>query len=346
MSRDPELSLVVPVYDEEEAIPVFLAAVRPVIEQIAIETEIIFINDGSRDGTIDVLKTEQSRDHRIRIVDLSRNFGKEAALTAGLDFSTGDAVVPMDVDLQDPPELLVAFVEKWRDGYDNVYGQRVDRSQDSALKRLSAGWFYRGFNRIADHPIEENAGDFRLMSRAVVDATLALRERNRFMKGMFAWVGFNSVAVPYARPERAAGETKFNYWKLWNFALDGITSFSTLPLRIWTYVGGLLALCALAYTAIIIGQTLIFGRDVPGYASMMVAVLVLGAANLISLGIMGEYIGRLYVEAKERPIYVVGEAIGFKPIERRTGDPRTRTVAPKVQRPVATSAKAATRWRA
>ena len=307
----PGLSLVVPVLNEEASIPGFLARVRPILAQVGLSYEVIFVDDGSTDATAAIVIAEAARDDRIRLVRFSRNFGKEAALTAGLDWSTGAAVIPMDVDLQDPPELIADFVRHWQDGYDVVYGQRVDRSSDSGAKRLTAGLFYRVFNAMAASPIEENVGDYRLMNRAAVDATLQLRERNRFMKGLFAWVGFRKIAVPYQRPERAAGSSKFNYWRLWNFALDGITSFSTAPLKIWTYVGLLVAGGAVAYTLAIVVRTLVFGRDVPGYASLMVVILILGAVQLISLGILGEYIGRLYMETKARPIYLVREAVGF-----------------------------------
>lgn len=307
----PELSIVVPVLNEQDAVPLFVATITPVLARIGLRHEIIFVDDGSTDQTVSVIAGLQRDDPRIRLVRLSRNFGKEAALTAGLDFSSGDAVVPMDVDLQDPPELLIEMVARWREGFDIAFGQRVERAADTRAKRMTAGLFYRVFNAISHQHIDENAGDFRLMSRPVVNATLMLRERNRFMKGLFAWVGFKSIAIPYERPARAAGTTKFNYWKLWNFAIDGITSFSTAPLRVSTYIGGCIALIAFAYTAIIIAQTLLFGRDVPGYASLMVVTLVLGAVQLMSLGIIGEYLGRLYLETKQRPIYLVSETLGF-----------------------------------
>jgi glycosyltransferase involved in cell wall biosynthesis len=308
----PVLSLVVPVFNEEATISVFLERVGAILDEIGASSEIVFVDDGSSDATLDVLRRTQARDSRVRVVALTRNFGKEAALTAGLDWSSGDAVIPMDVDLQDPPELIAEFVRLWREGYDIVFGQRVARDADTGTKRLTAGLFYRFFNSMAEYPIEANAGDFRLMSRAVVIDTLKLRERNRFMKGLFAWVGYRSIAVPYDRPPRTAGQSKFNYWKLWNFALDGITSFSTAPLKIWTYVGGTVALGAIVYTVVLIARTLIYGRDVPGYASLMVVVLVLGAVQLISLGIIGEYLGRLYMESKQRPIYLVRDTAGFE----------------------------------
>ena len=316
-TEGPDLSLIVPVLNEEVAIPLFLETVTPVLAPLKLDVEIIFVDDGSTDATVAVLEQVMATDDRVRLVQLSRNFGKEAALTAGLDFSSGAAVIPMDVDLQDPPELIAEFVRLWRDeGFDIVFGQRVERKSDTGAKRMTAGMFYRVFNAMADRPIDENAGDYRLMSREAVTDTLKLRERNRFMKGLFAWVGYRSAAVPYQRPPRAAGETKFNYWKLWNFALDGITSFSTVPLKIWTYVGGLVAVGAVLYTLFIFVRTLIFGADVPGYASLMVVILVLGAVQLISLGILGEYMGRLYVEVKQRPIYLVRHAKGFASVRR------------------------------
>lgn len=226
-------------------------------------------------------------------------------MSAGLDHAHGDAVVPMDVDLQDPPELIFEFVRLWREGYDSVYGIRSSRDEDSRRKRASAGLFYRLFNSVSHTPIPNNAGDFRLLDRRVVEALKQLPERNRFMKGLFSWPGYRSIGVPYARPARQHGTTKFNYWKLWNFALDGFTSFSTWPLRMWAYVGVTVALISLLYMMIIISKTLIFGVEIPGYASLMSVVLFLGAMQLISVGVLGEYIGRLFIESKQRPLYLV-----------------------------------------
>lgn len=305
------LSIIIPVFNEEDSVELFLERVTPILEGLSFRHEFIFVDDGSRDDTVRLLTEAAENNPAIRILCLSRNFGKEAALTAGLEAAQGSAVIPMDVDLQDPPEMIVDFVKLWRSGYDVVYGQRIDRMSDSDTKRSSAAMFYRVFNLVSSLNIEPNVGDFRLMNRAAVDATLRLRERNRFMKGIFAWVGFKTAGIPYTRPPRAAGVTKFNYWKLWNFALDGLTSFSTAPLRVWTYLGAAVALGALIYTVAIILQTLIFGRDVPGYASLMVVMLFLGAVQLISLGVIGEYLGRLYIEAKQRPLYLVRERLGF-----------------------------------
>lgn len=307
-----KLSLVVPVLNEEDAIAPFLARTAAVLAGIeGLTHEIVFVDDGSTDGTARVIEAAHLRDPAVCLLRLTRNFGKEAALTAGLEAASGDAVVPMDVDLQDPPELLAEFVRLWREGYDVVYGRRTDRGADTAAKSGSAGMFYALFNRLSPMKIEPNVGDFRLLSRPSLDATLQLRERNRFMKGIFAWVGFRSIGVPYARPSRTVGSTKFSYWKLWNFALDGVTSFSTMPLRVWTYAGGIVALISMLYTLTIVLQTLLFGRDVPGYASLMAVVLMLGAVQLISLGIIGEYLGRLYIESKQRPIYLVRERLGL-----------------------------------
>jgi glycosyltransferase involved in cell wall biosynthesis len=310
----PVLSLIVPVKDEEESIPLFLDRVIRVVTELddaaADSFEIVFIDDGSTDGTFELLKEENAADRRIRILSFSRNFGKEAALSAGLDHARGEAVVPMDVDLQDPPEVLGEMIRKWRQGFEVVYGVRQNREQDSAVKRLTAHFFYRAHNRISSDKIPEHAGDFRLLDRKVVDVLRAMPERSRFMKGMFAWAGFRQAAVSYTRQARQAGTTKFNYWKLWSFALDGITATSTVPLRVWSYIGVMIATFAFTYACFITMRTLIFGIDVPGYASLIVAVLFLGGLQLISLGVIGEYIGRILIETKQRPLYVVREQIG------------------------------------
>ena len=302
---DPLLSLVVPAFNEEESIDLFLDTVLPLMERDGLRFEIVFVNDGSRDNTLAHLLNRGATDRRLRIVNLSRNFGKEAALTAGIDHATGDVIVPMDIDLQDPPELIEPFMERWREGYDIVYGVRSLRTWDTASKRVSASLFYRVFNTMSPVRIPENVGDFRLVDRRAVEVLRQLPERNRFMKGLFAWVGFNTIGVPYERPQRAAGSSKFNLWRLWNFALDGVVSFSTAPLRAWFYVGVLIATIAVLYALFIITRVLIFGIDTPGYASLLIAVLLMGAIQLLSLGIIGEYLGRLFLEVKGRPIYVV-----------------------------------------
>jgi glycosyltransferase involved in cell wall biosynthesis len=302
---DPLVSLVVPVFNEEESIDLYLDTVPPLMERDGFRFEIVFVNDGSRDNTLAHLLDRAALDRRLRIVNLSRNFGKEAALTAGIDHARGDVIVPMDIDLQDPPELIGPFMARWREGYDVVYGVRTQRTWDTAAKRLSANWFYRVFNSMSPVRIPENVGDFRLVDRRAVEVLRQLPERNRFMKGLFAWVGFNAVGVPYERPQRAAGSSKFNLWRLWNFALDGVVSFSTAPLRAWFYVGVVIAAISVLYALFIITRVLIFGIDTPGYASLLIAVLLMGAIQLLSLGIIGEYLGRLFLEVKGRPIYVV-----------------------------------------
>jgi glycosyltransferase involved in cell wall biosynthesis len=246
----------------------------------------------------------------VRLVNLSRNFGKEAAMSAGLDHAEGDVVVLIDVDLQDPPELIAVFLEQWRQGYDIAYGLRTSRSGDSRLKAATAGAFYAWFNRISDTPIPPNVGDFRLLDRRVVQALRLLPERGRFMKGLFAWVGFPSIGIPFERPPRAVGQSSWNYWRLWNFALEGLVSFSTAPLKIWTYVGGVVAMAAGAYALFILVRVLVEGIDVPGYASLLVFLLTGIALNLISLGMIGEYVGRLFVESKQRPVYLVEGVYG------------------------------------
>ena len=275
-----DLSLLVPVFNEEEAIPHFMDSLGPVMAELGLRWEVLFVNDGSNDGTLDRLRDLQRRHGEVRIIDFSRNFGKEAALTAGLDFSRGRAVIPIDVDLQDPPEVIVEMVEKWREGYDMVFAVRSRRDSDSHLKSASAHLFYRFYNWMSQVEIPPDAGDFRLLDRRVVDAIRSLPERNRFMKGLFAWPGFRQAVVSYERQPRSRGDTKFNHWRLWNFAIDGMTSFSTLPLRVWSYVGGLVALVSFLYATFLIGRTLIYGIDVPGYASLMVVILFLGGLQL------------------------------------------------------------------
>jgi polyisoprenyl-phosphate glycosyltransferase len=302
---DPLLSLVVPVFDEEESIGIFLASVEPFLERAGLRFEIVFVNDGSRDETLARLLERSTHDPRLRVVNLSRNFGKEAALTAGIDHARGDILIPMDIDLQDPPDLIGPFIERWREGYDIVYGVRSARTSDTVSKRLSASWFYWVFNSMSPVRIPANVGDFRLVDRRAIEVLRQLPERNRFMKGLFAWVGFNAVGVPYERPQRAAGSSKFNFWRLWNFALDGVVSFSTVPLRASFYGGLAIAAIAVLYALFIIGRVLLFGIDTPGYASLLIAVLSLGAIQLVSIGIIGEYLGRLFLEVKGRPIYVV-----------------------------------------
>jgi len=305
MQKEPYISIVAPCYNEEAVIDIFLEKIFEVLERLGRSFEIVFINDGSRDSTLEVLKQKSQEYVGIRVLNLSRNFGKEAALTAGIDAARGEVVVPIDVDLQDPPELILEFVKKYEEGYDVVVGKRVDRTTDTVAKRISAELFYKMHNKISDIEIPHNVGDYRLMSRRVVEELKKLPETQRFMKGIFAWLGFKTAVVEYKRDERAAGDTSFNGWKLWNFALDGITSFSTAPLRIWLYVGIVLAFIAFLFGTWIIVKTLLFGADTPGYASMITVILFLGGIQLMGIGILGEYIGRIYLESKNRPIYIV-----------------------------------------
>lgn len=312
-AKAPVLSVIVPVKDEENAITPFVDRVSAVLETVSggSHWEILFVDDGSTDETIAAIAAAHFRDPRVRAISLSRNFGKEAAITAGLEHARGQAVVPMDVDMQDPPEVLIEMVAKWREGYEMVFGVRRNRASDSLPKRLTADLYYRAHNRISKDKIPINAGDFRLLDRKVVDAIRTLPERNRFMKGLFAWAGFRQTAVEYDRVERTVGATKFNYWQLWTLALDGITSTSTVPLRVWSYLGALIAVFALAFSIFLVVDTMIFGNPVPGYASIMVSVLFLGGVQLISLGVLGEYVGRILTETKQRPLYVVRDTIGF-----------------------------------
>jgi len=314
MKSDCILTIIVPVKDEEEAVAPFVERVSEVLNGIPDlsggQYEILFVDDGSDDATLEAIRQAHTSDRHVRAVSFSRNFGKEAALTAGLEHARGQAVVPMDVDLQDPPEVLPQMIEKWRAGFEIVYGVRSDRSSDSLPKRLTADLYYRAHNWLSNDKIPVHAGDFRLLDRKVVAAILRMPERNRFMKAMFAWAGFRQTSVPYSRPARTSGSSKFNYWKLWTFALDGITSSSTVPLRVWSYLGGLVALFALAYAIFIAVRTLAFGNDVPGYASLMVSVLFLGGLQLLSLGVLGEYVGRILTETKARPLYIIREQIG------------------------------------
>ena len=303
--ENPLLSIVVPVFNEEEAVRQFVPAVRQALSAMPhVRLEVVFVNDGSRDGTLAALLDIRKAHPAITVIDLSRNFGKEAALTAGLDHCTGDMVAPMDVDLQDPPDMLPSMIEAWGRGFDVVLAKRMSRDTDSRLKRWSAAAFYRLHNRVSEPEIPENVGDFRLIDRAVVDVMKQLRESRRFMKGLFAWAGFPSTTLGYQRPARSAGNTKFNGWKLWNLALEGITSFSTAPLRFWTYLGASVAFLSFAYGTYLLLRTLIFGRDMPGYASIFVAVVFLGGLQLTGIGVIGEYLGRTYLEAKQRPVYI------------------------------------------
>ncbi len=303
------MSVIVPVLNEEGAIEAFYRRLLDVVAPLGVDLEILFVDDGSSDGTRARLRDLHERDGRVRVIGFTRNFGKEAALAAGIDYVNGDVVVPIDVDLQDPPEVIPRMIERWREGYDVVYGVRSDRNSDTTLKRASAGLFYRWFNYMANSPIPADTGDFRLIDRRVVEALRQLPERNRFMKGLFAWVGFRSIGVPYRRETRSVGKSRFAFWRLWALAVDGVTGFSTLPLRIWTFIGLFIAFMALLYGGIIVVRAMIHGVDVPGYASMMTVILFLGGVQLITLGVIGEYVSRLFIESKHRPLYLIDEEL-------------------------------------
>jgi glycosyltransferase involved in cell wall biosynthesis len=305
-----ELSVVAPMFNEVENLDYFFERVSSVLKKTGLSYEIVCINDGSRDGTLAGLLKHREANPAIKIIDLSRNFGKDIALTAGLDHAQGSAVIPIDSDLQDPPELIEELLKKWREGYEVIYATRRSRQGESVFKRMSASIFYQLFDHLTDVKMPRNTGDFRLMDRRAVDALKRMPERNRFLKGLFAWVGFRQTAVLYDREKRHAGKTKWNYWRLWNFALDGITGFSSIPLRVWTYIGTIISLFAFLYALFLIGLKLIRGNDVPGYSSLMVAVLFLGGIQLITLGVLGEYMARIYNEVKGRPLYLVREMHG------------------------------------
>ncbi len=298
-------------YNEEAVLDGFFGRLQRVLQTVTPSYEIVCINDGSQDHTFARLRQAAAADPRIKVVNLSRNFGKEIALSAGLDHATGEAVIPIDADLQDPPEVIPMMVAKWRAGAKVVLAKRRDRSSDSWLKRFTANGAYWLFSKLTRPQIPQNVGDFRLMDRVVVDAIKQLPERSRFMKGLFAWIGYEPEVVEYDREERSAGETKWNYWKLWNFALDGITSFSSLPLRIWSYLGFGVSLLAMAYLVWTVAKTVIFGLDVPGYASLMSVILFFNGISLIGIGVIGEYLSRIFTEVKARPLYIVAETIGF-----------------------------------
>jgi glycosyltransferase involved in cell wall biosynthesis len=303
----PAISVVIPCYNEQEVLPEFHARITAAMEGIGLPFELVYVNDGSRDGTLALMLQAQAADARVAVVNLSRNFGKEIALTAGLDHAAcSEAVVVIDADLQDPPEVIPALVAAWRQGFDVAYAQRSVRHGESWLKRVTAAGFYRVMQRLGGRvQLPQDTGDFRLMSRRSLDALLQLREQHRFMKGLFAWVGFPSVAVPYDRAPRAAGTTKWNWWKLWNLSLEGITSFTVGPLKIASYLGLGIAFISAAYIVQLLLRTLLFGNPVAGYPSLMAAVLFLGGVQMMMLGIIGEYLGRVFNETKGRPLYIV-----------------------------------------
>lgn len=300
-----KISLVVPVFNEEDVIAIFYESIRGADFLKDYQIEIVFVNDGSTDKSEHILNSYQKKDKLVNVLNFTRNFGKEAALIAGIEHATGDAIIPIDVDLQDPIDIIPQMIEKWQNGADIVLAKRIDRTSDHFLKRKTAELFYKIHNKISYPKIEENVGDFRLISKQSVKNIKKMHENNLFMKGILSWVGGHIEIVEYKREERVAGKTKFNGWKLWNLALEGITSFSTLPLRIWTYIGGLISLLAFFYGSWMIIQTLLWGNAVRGYPSLLVSILFLGGIQLIGIGILGEYIGRIYLEVKKRPRYLL-----------------------------------------
>lgn len=306
-----ELSVVVPVFNEARNLRPLLDVLRPVLERETAGWEIIFIDDGSADDSLAVIRDLHASDQRLRAVSFSRNFGKEVAIAAGLDHARGRAVVIMDADLQHPPAVISAFLEKWREGYGMVYGVRSDRDGEGVLKRGFARAFYRVFERFGETPLPEGAGDFRLLDRKAVDALCAMGERARFSKGLYAWVGFRSIGVEFTVAERLHGATKFNYRKLFHFAFDGISSFSTVPLKIATYFGVLIAALAASAALFYVLRTLLFGSDLPGFPTLVVSIMFFSGIQLISLGMIGEYVGRIFAEVKRRPLYLVGDTIGL-----------------------------------
>jgi glycosyltransferase involved in cell wall biosynthesis len=310
--RGFRLSIVVPMYNEEEVCEEFFRRILPILEDVTDDFEVVCVNDGSTDKTQYILSVAHQSDARVKVVNLSRNFGKEYALTAGLNLASGDAVIPIDADLQDPPELIPIMVSHWLDGYRSVIAVRKDRLSDTYIKRTTAKWFYKVIGKLADTRIPANSGDYRLMDRTIIEALKQLPERNRFLKGLYSWVGFDQKYIEYKRERRAAGNSKWGYWSLWNFALDGILSFSTLPLRIWSYLGVTVTCLSAIYGSFIVIRTLVYGIELPGYASILTVVLFLGGINMLGLGILGEYLGRVFVEVKNRPIYLIESTLGIE----------------------------------
>lgn len=321
--RPALLSIVCPAYNEEETLAEFHRVLRREMAKLGLQFEVVFVNDGSTDGTLALMHALRARHPNTTIVDLSRNYGKEIALTAGLDAAAGEAVIVIDADLQDPPSLIGQMIEGWREGYDVVYAQRLTRDGESWLKKATARAFYRLMRHAGPAPIPENVGDFRLLSRKAVDAVCALRERHRFMKGVFAWIGFPSKVIVYDRAARHAGVTKWNYWKLWNLSLEAITSSTLAPLKISTYVGFLVATGAFALGVFFIAKKLLFGDPVPGFSSLMTVMLFLGGVQLTVLGVIGEYLGRVFNETKNRPLYFTRALSLSDAAVRRAAPPET-----------------------
>ena len=303
----PLISIVVPAYNEEEVLTEFHEAVDIALSRLPFDLEIVYINDGSTDATLEIINDLRNNDKRVTLIDLSRNFGKEIALSAGLHKAAGDAVVIIDADLQDPPGLIPELIDEWQNGYDVVYAKRTLRNGESFLKKTTAHFFHRIIQHVGNFSIPEDTGDFRILSRRAVNALNTFKEHHRFMKGLFAWIGFKQKAVYYKRDSRRAGKSKWSYWRLWNFALDGITSFTIAPLKISTYIGTITALSAFGYGIYMVIDTLLHGNEVPGYPSLIVIILILGGIQLVAIGILGEYLGRIFNETKQRPLYFINE---------------------------------------
>jgi polyisoprenyl-phosphate glycosyltransferase len=312
------ISIVIPVLNEAGNLDALITRVTAVLGQLPERWEIVFVDDGSTDSTLSQLRAHHLRDSRITAISFSRNFGKELAIAAGLTYVRGDAAIIMDADLQHPPEVALKFVEKWREGFDIVFGDRIDRNTDGPFRKLYAQAFYRLFNFLSRSDIPSGAGDFRLLDRKAIDAMNLFKEASRFNKGLYSWIGFKSIGIPYQVADRVGGFTKWSFRKLIRFAIDGLTSFSTLPLRVWSLLGLTISLLAIIYASIILIRTIVFGTDTPGFPSLIISVMLLAGVQLISLGVLGEYLGRVYEEVKHRPLFLVAEEIGL-------GQPGART---------------------
>ena len=321
-STHPEISVVIPVYNEAKSLDPLSVRLSAALANCNESFEIIFINDGSQDGSLEKIRSLCAETTNYRALSLSRNFGKEVAITAGLDQARGDAVIIMDADLQHPPELIIQFIERWRQGYKNVYGQRLDRATDPRIRAIFTKLFYRLVDKYGDVSLPSGAGDYRLLDRQAVDALLSMRERARFNKGLYAWIGFRSVGVPYTVESRTAGESKFNFSRLMQFALDGFMSFSSIPLKIWTYAGLLISGFALAMALYYWTRTMLFGVDLPGFPSLIVSITFFSGVQLISLGVIGEYIARIFNEVKGRPLYLIEETINYTRVDKK--EPQTK----------------------
>ena len=319
--RPDLLSVVCPAYNEQETLVAFHKALSKTMRGLDQPFEVVFVNDGSTDETLRMMRALRGAHPNTAIVDLSRNFGKEVAVTAGLDHAAGDAVVIIDADLQHPPQVIEQLIEGWREGYDVVYAQRMQRGEESWLRRKTAQAFYRLMNRMGRTPLPPNAGDFRLLSRKAADAVVTLREHHRFMKGVFAWVGFPARGVPFEAQERAAGASTWNFWKLWNFSIEGLTGHTLAPLKISTYLGLSIAFLSFAYGFFVVVKTLLYGDPAPGFPTLATLILFLGGVQLTVLGIMGEYLGRIFNETKNRPLYFTNSVLRAEASDGRKAAP-------------------------